>query len=62
MVVANSNNCSNCSMHECVNRQWTFFFHPGHIYVQVSLPTPVIVLDAILTYILESVRTFQIEL
>ena len=40
MVVANSNNCSNCSMHECVNRQ-RIFFHPGHIYAQVSLPTPV---------------------
>ena len=25
MVVANSNNCSNCSTHECVNRQRTFF-------------------------------------
>ena len=25
MVVANSNNCSTCSTHECVNRQRTFF-------------------------------------
>ena len=25
MIVANSNNCSNCSTHECVNRQRTFF-------------------------------------
>ena len=33
MVVANSKHCSNCSMHECVNRQQTFF-HIGHIYVQ----------------------------
>ena len=40
MVVANSNNCSNCSMYECVNRQ-QMFFHPGHIYAQVSLPIPV---------------------
>ena len=38
MVVANSNNCSNFSTHECVIGNG-HFFHPVHIYVQVLLPT-----------------------
>ena len=35
-----------CSMHECVNIHAgnRSFFHPGHIYVQVSLPTPVYII------------------
>ena len=39
--VANSNNYSNCSKHEHLNRQWTFFY-PDHILLQASLSTPVI--------------------
>ena len=38
--VANSNDCSNCSTHEHLNRQWIFFYQ-GHILSQTSLSTPV---------------------
>ena len=66
MVVANSNNCSNCSMHECVNRQW-MFLHAGHIYAQVSLPTPVFILvtmdnNYLLLNTINSEEYFHLEL
>ena len=36
MVVANSNNCSNCSTHECVNRQRMFFSHRPYLCASLS--------------------------
>ena len=50
MVIANSNNCSNCSTHECVNRQWMFFSPRPYLCTSLTTNSSISILSLFIFY------------